>query len=220
MEPLRVASSVARMGLRHAHVTMVNRDDLEDGGASVMAATVRQIRSRSPDCSIEVLTSDFMGSPEAIRLVVESRPDIMSHNVETVRRLTPRVRSRSSYDRSIEFLRLCKQIDPQAVTKSSVMLGLGETEEEVLRTMDDLRAAGVDIINLGQYLQPTRNHVPVVRYWRPEEFAALREAALAKGFLHCEAGPLVRSSYHADLQYQGFRQHLREVRPAEGGAER
>ncbi len=136
----------------------------------------------------------------------------MSHNVETVRRLTPRVRSRSSYDRSVEFLRLCKEIDPASVTKSSIMLGLGETEEEVLATMDDLRAAGVDIINLGQYLQPTRGHVPVARYWRPEEFAALRRAALDRGFLHCEAGPLVRSSYHADLQYQGFREQWEQAR--------
>jgi lipoyl synthase len=216
MEPLRVASSVRRMGLRHAHVTMVNRDDLPDGGASVMAATVRQIHARSPGCSVEVLTSDFMGSEDAIRTVVESAPEILSHNVETVRRLTPLVRSRSRYDRSVEFLRAAKAMDPARVIKSSIMLGLGETVEEVRETMGDLRAAGVDMINIGQYLQPTRNHLPVQRYWTPAEFAELREAALEKGFLHCEAGPLVRSSYHADLQYQGFREHLRETRAAGG----
>jgi lipoic acid synthetase len=217
IEPLRVASSVARMDLRHAHITMVNRDDLADGGASVMAATVRSIRKRSPACSVEVLTSDFMGSREAIRAVVESAPDIVSHNVETVRRLTPRIRSRSSYDRSVEFLRLSKEIDPACVTKSSIMLGLGEELEEVLQTMKDLLAAGVDIINIGQYLQPTRNHVPVRKYWHPDEFAALRRDALGMGFLYCEAGPLVRSSYHADLQYQGYRQHLQDARAARGG---
>jgi lipoyl synthase len=217
LEPLRVASSVARMGLSHAHVTMVNRDDLPDGGASVVAATVRQIRARSPECTVEVLTSDFMGSREAIRVVVESRPEILSHNIETVRRLTPRVRSRSSYDRSVEFLRAAKQMAPEGITKSSIMLGLGEEKDEVLQAMDDLRAARVDIINIGQYLQPTRNHAPVHRYWTPEEFAGLRSAAMEKGFIHCESGPLVRSSYHADAQFKGFRAHLAELRAARGG---
>ncbi len=216
LEALRVAASVRRMGLKHAHVTMVNRDDLEDGGASVMAATVRAIHAQAAECSVEVLTSDFMGSREAIRIVVESAPDIVSHNVETVRRLTPRVRSRSDYDRSLEFLRIARELDPGAVVKSSIMLGLGETREEVLETLDDLRAAGADMVNLGQYLQPTRTNIPVQKYWTPEEFASLREAALAKGFLHCESGPLVRSSYHAGEQYDNFRQNLQRIRAARG----
>lgn len=212
LEPLRVAASVLRMKLTHAHVTMVNRDDLPDGGASIMAATVRAIHARVTGCSVEVLTSDFMGSEEAIRTVVESRPDIVSHNMETVRRLTPRVRSRSLYDRSLEFLRVARRIDPSAVVKSSIMLGLGESRDEVLETLDDLRAADVDIVNVGQYLQPTRNNIPVQKYWTPEEFTGIRDAAMEKGFLYCEAGPFVRSSYHAGAQYDGFRRHLEMIR--------
>ena len=217
LEPLRIASSVHRMELHHAHITMVNRDDLEDGGASVMAATVRAIKQRRAECSIEVLTSDFMGSAEAIGLVVDSRPDIVSHNVETVRRLTPRIRSRSSYDRSLEFHRIVRKLDPKAVTKSSIMLGLGEAFDEVVDTLSDLRAAGVEVVNIGQYLQPSHNHVPVQKYWRPEEFAELKSVALGKGFLYCESGPFVRSSYHADMQYQGFRNHMAELRAAQRG---
>jgi lipoic acid synthetase len=204
-EPERVAQAVKRMGLEHAHLTMVNRDDLRDGGASLMAATVRAIRRDNPDCSIEVLCSDFMGNPQAIRRVVESRPDILSHNLETVRRLTPLVRSRSDYDRSLEFLRLVRESDPATLTKSSLMLGLGESFEEVREAMRDLREVGTDMLNLGQYLQPSRTHLPVVRYWRPEEFARLRVLALRLGFRHCESGPLVRSSYHAGQQFQDLR---------------
>jgi lipoic acid synthetase len=218
LEPMRVAASVMKMGLKHAHVTMVNRDDLPDGGASVMAATVRAIRVRAPGCSVEVLTSDFMGSREAIEKVVASAPDIVSHNVETVRRLTPRVRSRSSYDRSLEFLRIARELDQRAVVKSSIMLGLGETREEVLETLDDLRAADADIVNIGQYLQPARTNIPVQKYWTPDEFAELREAALQKGFLHCEAGPLVRSSYHAGEQYDSFRQNFERIKAMRGAA--
>ena len=216
LEPLRVAAAVLRMGLKHAHVTMVNRDDLGDGGASMMAATVRAIRARSPECTVEVLTSDFMGSRDAIAAVMESAPEIMSHNVETVRRLTPLVRSRSSYDRSLSFLRTAREIDATSVIKSSIMLGLGETRDEVLATLDDLRGSGVDIVNMGQYLQPTRNNLPVQRYWHPDEFAALEEIAMEKGFLYCEAGPLVRSSYHAGEQLEGFREHLARIRAARG----
>jgi lipoic acid synthetase len=217
LEPMKVAASVMRMGVHHAHITMVNRDDLPDGGAGVMAATVRAIRARVPSCTVEVLTSDFMGSREAIAAVVESRPEIVSHNVETVRRLTPRVRSRSLYERSLAFLRIARELDPDSITKSSIMLGLGETRDEVCETMDDLRAAGVDMINIGQYLQPTRNNIPVQRYWTPEEFASLRETALEKGFLHCESGPLVRSTYHAGEQLNGFREHLAALRAAGRG---
>jgi lipoyl synthase len=214
LEPMKIAASVLRMKVRHAHVTMVNRDDLPDGGAGAMAATVRAIRARVPECTVEVLTSDFMGSRDAIAAVVDSRPEIVSHNVETVRRLTPRVRSRSLYTRSLEFLRTARELDPQGITKSSIMLGLGETREEVEETMDDLRAVGVDMINIGQYLQPTRNHLAVQRWWTPEEFASLREAALARGFLHCESGPMVRSSYHAGEQLANFREHLRALKAA------
>jgi lipoyl synthase len=223
LEPLRVAAAVLRMKLKHAHVTMVNRDDLPDGGAEMMAATVRAIRARVPACSVEVLTSDFMGSEEAIGLVVASAPDIVSHNVETVRRLTPQVRSRSSYERSLDFLRIARRLDPKGVVKSSIMLGLGETREEVLETLDDLHAAGADVVNIGQYLQPTRNNIPVQRYWTPAEFAELKDAAERKGFLYCEAGPLVRSSYHARAQYDGLQEHLakmRAARSADSGAAR
>jgi lipoic acid synthetase len=207
-EPRRVGESVAQMQLRHAVITMVNRDELSDGGASVMAETVRQIREQAPECSVEVLSSDLLGDQESIRILSDSRPDIMSHNIETTRRLTPRVRSRSDYDRSLEFLRYAKEIDPDAATKSSIMLGLGETREEILEAMDDLLANNVDILNLGQYLQPTRNHLPVQKYWTPDEFAELRARALEKGFEHCEAGPLVRSSYHAGDQYEEYRRSI------------
>ncbi len=206
-EPRRVSESVRRMALTHVHVTMVNRDDLPDGGASLMAATVRAVGELAPGCTIEVLTSDFRGRADSIRAVVESGPDITSHNLETVRRLTRVVRSRSDYDRSLALLSKAKELAPERVTKSSLMLGLGESREEVLEALDDLRAAGVDMVNLGQYLQPSRAHAPVERYWTPEEFAALRGDALRKGFLHCESGPLVRSSYHAEAQARAL--HLR-----------
>lgn len=207
-EPARVADSVAKMGLEHVVITMVNRDDLDDGGAGVMAETVREIRSSAPNCSIEVLSSDLMGDVEAIRTVCDSKPHVMSHNIETVARLTPTVRSRSDYRRSLEFLRVSKEIDPESVTKSSIMLGLGETKEEILETIDDLLANGVSLLNLGQYLQPTHSHLSVQKYWTPEEFQELREAALSKGFIHCEAGPLVRSSYHAGDQYEDYRRNV------------
>jgi lipoyl synthase len=212
LEPRRVALSVQEMGLRHAFITMVNRDDLEDGGALVLANTVRAIRELVPDCSVEVLASDLMGKESSIRVLLESRPDIVGHNIETVRRLTPRIRSRSDYDRSLAFLRRAKALDPNTVTKSSMMLGLGESADEVRGAMDDLRANGVDVLNIGQYLQPSKTNVPVTRYWHPDEFAALREAALQKGFVHCESGPLVRSSYHAGEQYESFHAaHLAEL---------
>ena len=203
-EPERLADAVKRMALRHVVVTMVNRDDLADGGASVLAATVVAIREVAPSCSIEVLSSDLMGRRESIAVLTRSAPDILSHNIETVRRLTPLVRSRSDYDRSLSFLRSCGELDRHATVKSSMMLGLGEERGEVLEAMDDLLASGVSILNLGQYLQPDPTAVPVARYWRPEEFAELRERALEKGFGHCEAGPLVRSSYRAEEQYRHY----------------
>ncbi len=207
-EPFRVAESVAKMQLKHVVITMVNRDDLRDGGAGILARTVTEIRKANPETSIEVLSSDLMGQRESIAVVAESRPDIMSHNMETVRRLTPQVRSRSTYERSLEFLRIAKELDPESTTKSSIMLGLGEEVPEIEEVMDDLLSVGVSIMNIGQYLQPTRTHLPVQRYWTPEEFAALKETALAKGFSHCESGPLVRSSYHAGDQYEKHRRRM------------
>ena len=205
-EPRRVAESVRQMGLKHAFITMVNRDDLSDGGARILANTVLAIKKVVPGCSVEVLSSDLMGEPESIRTLVEAEPDIVGHNIETVRRITPLIRSRSTYERSLSFLRTAKEINPDAVTKSSMMLGLGETTEEVLEAMDDLRAVGVDMINIGQYLQPSKTHAPVQKYWHPKEFLELKVAAMEKGFVHCESGPLVRSSYHAGEQYIAFKE--------------
>jgi lipoic acid synthetase len=166
---------------------------------------VRAIKKRIPSCSVEVLTSDFMGRAESIKAVVDSGPDIISHNLETVERLTPLVRSRSIYHRSLWFLALARELGGQMIVKSSLMLGLGEGFEEILKAMDDLRACRVDVLNLGQYLQPTRTQLPVQKYWHPSEFAQLKAIALQKGFLHCEAGPLVRSSYHAREQLDSLR---------------
>jgi len=208
-EPARVADAVKTMGIRHAVITMVTRDDLADGGAGTVADTVLAIRGLAPSCTIEVLVSDMNLVPDAIARIVASRPEINSHNLETVRSLTPKIRSRADYDRSLGYLRMVKQADALAITKSSLMLGVGETREEILETMDDLRAAGCDIINLGQYLQPTARNLPVVRYWTPDEFEELRIQALERGFAYCQSGPMVRSSYHAGEQYDQFLKSLR-----------
>ncbi|MDT8858649.1 lipoyl synthase [Alkalihalobacillus sp. MEB130] len=199
-EPERVAESVETMGLKHVVITAVARDDLKDGGSAVFAETVRAVRRRNPFCTIEVLPSDMLGSMENLQTLMDARPNIMNHNIETVRRLTPRVRARATYDRTLEFLRRAKEMHADIPTKSSLMIGLGETKEEIIETMDDLRAADVDIMTIGQYLQPTKKHLKVQKYYHPDEFAELKEIALSKGFSHCEAGPLVRSSYHADEQ--------------------
>jgi len=200
-EPRRVAEAALAMNLVHVVVTMVTRDDLPDGGAGMMAATVAALRLAVPSISVELLSSDLMGNRDSIRSLAASGADILSHNLETVRRLTPIVRSRSDYDRSLAFLVTCREFAPRALIKSSLMLGLGETREEILATMDDLRAAGIEILNLGQYLQPSRLHAPVEKYWTPEEFAELRQQGIQRGFRHVEAGPLVRSSYHAGEQF-------------------
>ena len=200
-EPGRVATSVAAMGLRHAVITMVNRDDLRDGGAAVLAETVEQIHAHTADCRVEVLASDLNGSRSSIATLMASCPEVASHNVETVPRLTPLVRSHSSYQTSLDFLRIAKELRPHGVTKSSLMVGLGETVAEVHGVMADLREVGVDILTIGQYLQPGRTHLAVVRYWHPDEFEELKAAALAVGFSHCESGPFVRSSYHAQEQF-------------------
>ena len=199
-EPERVAESVRIMNLKHVVVTAVARDDLKDGGAAVFAETVRAIRRKNPFTTIEVLPSDMGGVYENLKILMDARPDILNHNIETVRRLTPRVRTRATYERSLEFLRRAKELQPDIPTKSSIMVGLGETKEEIIEAMDDLRANHVDILTIGQYLQPTKKHLKVVKYYHPDEFKELKEIALSKGFTHCEAGPLVRSSYHADEQ--------------------
>ncbi|WP_400243017.1 lipoyl synthase [Niallia sp. JL1B1071] len=199
-EPERVADSVYAMNLKHVVITAVARDDLKDGGAAVFAETVRAIRRKNPFTSIEVLPSDMGGIEENLRILMDAKPDILNHNIETVERLTPRVRARAKYHRSLEFLRRAKEMQPKIPTKSSLMIGLGETKEEIIATMDDLRENNVDIMTIGQYLQPTAKHLKVQKYYHPDEFKELKEIALSKGFSHCEAGPLVRSSYHADEQ--------------------
>ncbi|HWO94917.1 lipoic acid synthetase [Bacillus fengqiuensis] len=209
-EPERVADSVQLMNLKHAVITAVARDDLKDGGAEVFAETVRAVRRKNPFTSIEVLPSDMGGIEENLKMLMDARPDILNHNIETVRRLTPRVRARAKYDRSLEFLRRAKEMQPDIPTKSSLMVGLGETKEEIIETMDDLRANNVDIMTIGQYLQPTKKHLKVVKYYTPQEFEELREIGLSKGFSHVEAGPLVRSSYHADEQVNSATKQMRD----------
>jgi lipoic acid synthetase len=201
-EPARVAESVEIMGLQHVVVTSVARDDLHDGGAAIFAATIKAIREKRPWCSVEVLIPDFQGNWDALKVVMDERPDILNHNIETVRRLSDKVRAKAKYDRSLELLKKAKEFQPDIPTKSSIMLGVGETYEEVLETMDDLRAVDCDIMTIGQYLQPTRKHLEVLRFWTPEEFAALKEEGMKRGFKHVESGPLVRSSYHAHEQVQ------------------
>lgn len=199
-EPARVAESVEVMGLQHVVVTSVARDDLNDGGAAIFAATIRAIREKRPLSSVEVLIPDFQGNWEALKVVMDERPDVLNHNIETVRRLSDQVRAKAKYDLSLELLYRAKQMQPVISTKSSIMLGLGESYEEVMQTMDDLRSVGCDNLTIGQYLQPTKKHLEVVRYWTPEEFASLKEEGMKRGFKHVESGPLVRSSYRAHEQ--------------------
>jgi lipoic acid synthetase len=200
LEPVRVAQSVATLGLDYAVITSVNRDDLDDGGAGIFAACIRAIRHRTPDCQVEVLIPDFEGDEAALRMVVEAGPLVLNHNTETVPRLYPRVRPKARYARSLELIRRVKAIEPSMATKSGLMVGLGETFEEVVQTMADLRAHDCDLLTVGQYLRPSAKHLPVERYWHPDEFAALAREGERLGFAHVEAGPLVRSSYHAGEQ--------------------
>ena len=198
-EPAQAAESVRLMALKYVVLTSVDRDDLTDGGAGHFAACVRAIRTLNPQTAVEALTPDFRGDPRAVETVVGSGLQVFSQNVETVRRLTHPVRDpRAGYDQTLGVLALGKRLQPEVLTKSSLMLGLGETDDEVLQAMDDLRAANVDILALGQYLQPTANHLPVQRFVHPDTFASLREAGLARGFVEVAAGPLVRSSYRAE----------------------
>ncbi|GAB4450291.1 MAG: lipoyl synthase [Bacteroidia bacterium] len=195
-EPMRVANSVKLMGVKHCVITSVDRDDLKDGGSIIWAETIKAIREISPETKFECLIPDFQGKWENIKRIVDAKPDIVSHNIETVRRLTQQVRIQAKYDRSLEVLKMLK--DAGMRTKSGLMVGLGETNEEVYQTIDDLANAKVDVITIGQYLQPTAKHLPVQRFIHPDEFKAFKEYALTKGFKHVESGPLVRSSYHAE----------------------
>jgi lipoic acid synthetase len=200
-EPVRVAEAVAQMGLRYAVVTSVNRDDQPDGGAHIFARTIEEIRARVPGCKVEVLIPDFRGDWSALAAVLAARPDVLNHNTETVPRLYRAVRKGALYERSLELLRRSKEIAPHIPTKTGMMLGLGESRDEVIATMRDLAEHDADILTLGQYLQPTRDHLPVARFVHPDEFAEYKRIGESElGFRHVESGPLVRSSYHAHAQ--------------------
>lgn len=219
-EPERVADACVQMNLRHVVVTSVARDDLKDGGAAIFAETIRAIRRKIATTGVEVLIPDFQGDWESLKLVMDAEPDVLNHNIETVRRLSDRVRSRAKYDRSLELLRRAKAMKPQIPTKSSIMVGLGETMTELYEAMDDLRANHVDIVTFGQYLRPTAKHLGVEKFYTPEEFDHLREEGFKRGFAHVQSGPLVRSSYHADEQSAGAvarRRALAEAGKVEAG---
>jgi lipoic acid synthetase len=204
-EPRRVAEAVKTMRLKHAVITSVNRDDLPDGGAGIFAATIREIRELAPTCSVEVLTPDFKGELDAVAAVVQARPEIFSHNLETVRRLYRFIRPGGRYERALDVLAHSKHLDPTVLTKSGVICGMGETREELTGAMNDLAQVGVEILTLGQYLRPSPKHLPIDRYYTPDEFAELKRLGEEElGFKHVEAGPLVRSSYHAREQVEAI----------------
>jgi lipoic acid synthetase len=207
-EPYRVADAAKQMGLEHAVITSVNRDELPDGGASIFAATIRAIKEEVPGCAVEVLTPDFKGDRDAIETVIAARPDTFNHNIETVPRLYPAVRPQAKFARSLEVLRYAKALNPDGLTKSGFMVGLGEVGEEIHATMRALRDHDVDILTIGQYLRPTENHLPMSRYYKPKEFADLKKFGFELGFRHVESGPLVRSSYHAHEQTSDARQNV------------
>ena len=197
LEPVRLAEAVERMGLRHVVITSVDRDDLPTGGAEIFAACIREIRARLPGTSVEVLIPDFKGSEAALRLVMDAEPDILNHNLETTERLYRLARPGGRYDRALELLARARRMAPGALTKSGIILGLGEEWDEILRCLKDLRRSDVNIVTLGQYLRPSDGHLPIARYYTPAEFAELRDTGLALGFSHVESSPLTRSSYHA-----------------------
>ena len=199
-EPRRVAEAVATLGLKFAVITSVNRDDDIVGGARAFAMVIDEIRKQAPGCQVEVLIPDFQGNEEAIRTVVEARPEILNHNTETVPRLYRAVRSGARYERTLRLLEYAKELDPAITTKSGVMAGLGEEMDELLQVYRDLAAVGTDVLTIGQYLRPSKDHLPIARYYTPEEFAFMKQEALRMGFRHVESGPLVRSSYHAHEQ--------------------
>jgi lipoyl synthase len=200
-EPENVGRAVAKLGLKHVVITSVDRDDLPDGGAEHFAKTIRAIRALSPDTSIEVLTPDFLRKDGALDVVMDARPDVFNHNLETVPRLYLSVRPGARYFTSLQLLARAKELVPEGFTKSGLMVGLGESREEIMQVMDDLRAANVDFLTIGQYLQPTKKHAALARFWTPEEFKGLEQVARAKGFLMVSASPLTRSSYHADSDF-------------------
>jgi len=201
-EPRRLAEAVTRMGLRHVVITSVDRDDLPNGGAEAFAGCVIEIRRRLPEASVELLIPDFKGSDAALQIVVDAKPDILNHNLETIARLYRIARPGGRYDRALHLLRRAKEMDPSLVTKSGIMCGLGEEWDELVAAMQDLRDQGVDILTLGQYLRPSDGHLPVTRFYTPEEFVELHDLGMAMGYRHVESGPLVRSSYHAWEQVQ------------------
>lgn len=202
MEPLRVGVAVEKMGLKHVVITSVDRDDLKDGGADHFVKTIGAIRFKSPETTVEILPGDFRGDMTAIEAVIKARPDVFNHNLETVPRLYPTIRPGARYFRSLRLLQRVKEVDPTIFTKSGLMVGLGESKEEVHQVMDDMRAADIDFITIGQYLQPTAKHAPVDRFWTPEDFQALEKVARAKGFLMVSASPLTRSSHHAGEDFE------------------
>lgn len=209
-EPLRVGVAVEQMGLSHVVVTSVDRDDLEDSGAEHFVKTIGAIRFKAPDTTIEILPGDFRGNIQDIDAVIRARPDVFNHNLETVPRLYPMIRPGARYFRSLRLLERVKEVDPSIFTKSGLMVGLGETKEEIAQVMDDMRAADIDFITIGQYLQPTPKHAPVIHFWTPEEFAGLEKMARAKGFLMVSATPLTRSSYHAGDDFVRLRKAREE----------
>lgn len=200
-EPARLADTVQELGLRYCVITSVNRDDLPDGGAFIFAACINRIRAQSPDCKVEVLIPDFAGSQDALARVMAAGPEVLNHNIESVRRLFPRVRPKGDYQRSLDLLAQAKELSPNAVTKSGIIVGMGETLEEVGATMADLRAVDCDLLTVGQYLRPSVKHIAIDRFYPPEEFDELARIGREMGFKHVAAGPLVRSSYHADEQH-------------------
>jgi lipoic acid synthetase len=199
-EPRRLAEAVEKIGLRHIVITSVTRDDLPDGGSAIFAETIRELRERIPDCGIEVLIPDFQGNWDALKTVMDAKPDILNHNMESVPRLYGRVRPKAIYTQSLELLKRAKDLAPDVNSKSGLMVGLGEERDELLQVFEDLRASDVDVLTVGQYLRPTMKHLPVERYVDPTEFADLKVLAQGMGFKHVESGPLVRSSYHAHEQ--------------------
>ena len=205
LEPLRLARAVQALRLDYAVITSVNRDDQPDGGAAIFAACIRAIRQRCPGCRVEVLIPDFMGDWEALRTVLDAQPAVLNHNLETVPRLYPGVRFKARYERSLDLLSTAKRLNPRIPTKSGLMVGLGESMDELLRTLEDLRAHDCDLLTVGQYLRPTPKHLSVVRYYHPDEFQEIAAAAVRMGFRHVEAGPLVRSSFHARDQAEAGR---------------
>ena len=208
-EPKRVAEAVKELKLQYAVITSVTRDDLDDGGASIFARTIDEIRRLSPGCKVEVLIPDFGGSLESLRTVVDARPDVLNHNMETVERLYPKVRKGADYRRSLRLLQNAKRIDESMVSKSGVMLGLGETRDEIVGLMRDLRNVDCNLLTIGQYLSPSKDHLPISKFYHPKEFAELKTIGEKMGFAHVESGPLVRSSYHAEEQVECLKQSLK-----------